>query len=61
MPFVTGSRCAAACRASGSCRWTRRVQIAAEIAAALSYAHAQGVVHRDIKPENMMLHEGEPW
>ena len=33
-------------------------RIAAEIRAALDYAHRQGVIHRDIKPENIFLHEG---
>ncbi|HEY8197921.1 MAG TPA: protein kinase [Gemmatimonadales bacterium] len=33
-------------------------RIATHVAAALSYAHKQGVIHRDIKPENILLTSG---
>ena len=34
------------------------IELASQIAAALNYAHEQGVIHHDIKPENIMLAEG---
>jgi serine/threonine-protein kinase len=34
------------------------LQIAREVADALSYAHRHGVIHRDIKPENILLQSG---
>jgi serine/threonine-protein kinase len=41
--------------AAGPVAWPALARVADEMLAALSIAHAHGVVHRDLKPENVLL------
>jgi eukaryotic-like serine/threonine-protein kinase len=54
MEWIDGP-CLAQLLMDGPLPWRTAVQIAAEVAAALATAHANGVIHRDVKPGNIML------
>jgi tetratricopeptide (TPR) repeat protein len=58
MPYVVGESLRTRLAREGQLPVDNAVEIASEVANALAYAHAHGIVHRDIKPENIMLVEG---
>lgn len=58
MPFVEGESLRARIAVQHRFTITECVSILRDVARALSYAHASGVVHRDIKPDNVLLSHG---
>ena len=58
MPYVEGETLRALLQREGRLPVDAAITIAVEVADALAYAHAKGVVHRDIKPENILLSGG---
>jgi eukaryotic-like serine/threonine-protein kinase len=58
MPFVEGETLRGRLGREKQLPVDDAISLAAEVADALAYAHAHGVVHRDIKPENILMSGG---
>jgi eukaryotic-like serine/threonine-protein kinase len=58
MPLVEGESLRARLQRERQLPIDDALRYAREVADALSYAHAHGVVHRDIKPENILIESG---
>ena len=58
MPYVKGESLRQRLQREIQLPVAEAVGVARDVADALAYAHAQGVVHRDIRPENILLESG---
>ena len=59
MPFVAGGSLRTRLEREQQLPVAEAVRITKEVASALAYAHARGIIHRDIKPENIVLGASE--
>ena len=59
MEFIDGETVADVLNEGRLFRPEQVIGLVSQMAAAIDYAHAKGVIHRDIKPSNIILHEGE--
>lgn len=57
-PFVEGDTLQTRIQRERQLTLADTISIASDVAAALDYAHARGLIHRDIKPANILLGDG---
>ncbi|MEY2403372.1 MAG: eukaryotic-like serine/threonine-protein kinase, partial [Acidimicrobiaceae bacterium] len=55
MEYIEGRSLADILRTEGPLHPQRAAEVASDIAAALGFAHRNGVVHRDVKPGNVLI------
>ncbi|HJU88194.1 MAG TPA: serine/threonine-protein kinase [Gemmatimonadaceae bacterium] len=58
MAYVEGETLSSRVRTKGPLPVAAATRMIQEVAWALAYAHARGVVHRDVKPDNILLEHG---
>jgi TolB-like protein len=58
MPFLEGRSLRALLETHGALAVGDTVSILQDLAKALAYAHARGIVHRDVKPDNVLIEHG---
>ena len=58
MPYIEGESLRARLDREKQLPIAEAVRLTGEIADALSYAHARGILHRDIKPDNILISDG---
>src|SRR6185369_12264281 len=58
MPYVSGDSLRDLIERQRQLPVEQAIAITKDVASALAFAHAEGVIHRDIKPENILLFGG---